>query len=150
MAGNRFTVNSDAVATSTTPKSVLQVKAASNVPLLLTKIAVTGNAAAGGTDSPATVRLTRSTASFGTFTSATPAKDDPARAETLQLTAGYNATVEPTSPTYTSKKRYCPPAGSVIWVLDPPVIVPGGNAINVEITAAAGTPSFITEVEGEE
>lgn len=152
MAGNRFTANSGSVATSTTPKSVIQVKAAANVAVLVHKLTLVGNAAFGGTDSPADVRLTRvaSGGAFGTWTgSITLAKDDPARAETLQATASYNATGEPTS-TATGKAVKVNPETGYSRVFDPPLIIPGGASLQVEITAAAVTPSFQTELECEE
>jgi hypothetical protein len=149
MAGNRFTFSTGAVATAAaTAKSVAQVKAASNVALKIFRITVSGLAAAGGTDSPSKIRLTRTTATFGTFTSGTPVKDDPGRAETLQLTAGYNCTSEPTV-SASGYERQVNPQGFTIWNFDPPLIVPGGNSLQVEVTSVA-TPSFDTEINGEE
>lgn len=153
MAGNRFSVSTGPVATSTTPKSVLQIKAATNVGVLLRRLTLTGTTAANSTDPPAKVRLTRTASggAFGTFTPITPTKDEPALAETIQATAGHTATVEPTtSTTGTNRQWQVSPLSGAIMIFEPPLRIPGGASLNVEITAGSGTPQFDTEAVCEE
>lgn len=152
MAGVLLHVNSGEVAlVAATAKSVLQIKAPANQRLLLKNLKFFGKQAAGGTDTPVKVRMTRSTANFGTFTAATPGKNDPNDGETVQSTAGSNATVEPTSPTDSGLWwEFQPQSG----VLDPPpfaqeIKVPGGQSVQFECTSVA-TPTVLLTVSYEE
>lgn len=144
MAGVIAHVNSGEVAlVATTAKSVLQIKAAAQQRVIVSAIRLMGKQPAGGTDTPIKVRLTRTTASFGTFSAATPAKNDPSDSETLQTTAGANASAEPTATDGGLWWEVQPQAG-VIELLMPgqEIKIPGGQAINLECTSP-GTPTLL-------
>ena len=152
MAGVLCHVNSGEVAlVASTAKSVLQIKAAANQRVLVKALRLFGKQAAGGTDAVVKVRMTRSSASFGTFTSATPAKNDPSDSETLQTTAGSNATVEPTTPTDGGLWWEIQPQTGVIEFLPPgmEIKIPGGQSVQFECTST-GTPTLMLEASYEE
>src|SRR5579863_5399935 len=143
MANNAGRVSSgECTLVAATEKTLLQLKAATNVPIKITKITPWGKQAAGGTDAPSKIRLTLSTANFGTATgTTTPGHKDPHYTETFQGTYSQNFTTEPTSPTDLTIWGELNPQ---LMVVDPqdilyPVIVPGGDAINIAATNA-GTP----------
>jgi hypothetical protein len=144
MAGVLANVNSAEVTlAASTAKTVLQVKAASNHRVVIRNLRIMGKQAAGGTDPVVKVRLTRSTANFGTGTGATPQKNNPNDDETIQTTASGNFTVEPTSPTDGGIWWEVQPQSGVIEFLPPgqEIIVPGGQAANFEATST-GTPTL--------
>lgn len=152
MAGLLCHVNSGEVAlVAATAKTVLQIKAATNQRVLLRGLKIMGKSPAGGTDTPVKVRLTRSTANFGTFTGATPNKNNPSNGETVQTTCGANATAEPTTPTDGGMWWEVQPQSGVIEFLPPgmEVQIPGGQALNVECTSAA-TPTVMITASFEE
>jgi hypothetical protein len=152
MAGILSWVSSGEVTmVSTTAKSVLQIKAPANQRILVRQLQIAGKAAAGGTDAVGKIRVTRSTANFGTFSSATPSKNNPSDSETLQVTAGSNATVEPTSPADGGWWYELNPQTGVVIVFpaDKPLIVPGGQSLQFEITVS-GTPIYVVSAQVEE
>ncbi len=152
MAGIVAHVNSGEVAlVANTAKTILQIKAPANQRVLVKSIRLFGKAAAGGTGVPVKVRLTRSTANFGTFSAATPGKNDTSDSETLQATAGSNATVEPTTPTDTGLLYEVPDQSGIIEFLPPgmEIRIPGGAALNIEATST-GTPTVAAQVTYEE
>lgn len=152
MAGVRFNVNSGEVTlAAATAKTVLQIKAATNQRVLIRKVRLEGKQPAGGTDTVIKVRMTRSTASFGTGTAATLAKGNPVDSETLQTTAAANFTVEPTS-TDSQLWWELQPQSSIIefYPEREPIIVPGGQSVNFEATSPAGTPVVTFQIDGEE
>jgi hypothetical protein len=152
MAGVLLHVNSGEVAlVAATAKTVLQIKAATNQRVLVKAIRLLGKQAAGGTDTPLKIRLTRSTANFGTGTGATPGKNDPGDAETVQTTAAGNFTVEPTSPTDSGLWWEVQPQSGIIEFLPPgmEVKIPGGQSVNFECTST-GTPTVLITATIEE
>src|SRR5579864_7336422 len=152
MAGMLLHVNSgEAALVGSTAKSMLQIKAPANQRLLVRSIGLWGKQAAGGTDAVVKVRLTRvaSGGAFGTFTAATPVKNNPSQPETIQSTCGGNASVEPTA---TDGGRWweLPPAGGIEELnLVPPIEIPGGAAIQLEFTSS-GTPTVMASASYEE
>lgn len=152
MAALRLAVNSaEVVLVAATAKTALQIKAPTNQRLKITQISVLGKSAAGGTDTPLKIRLTRSTANFGTGTAATPGKVDPAWAETVQSTAAGNFSAEPTSPTDSGTWFEVQPQVGIILPFPPgtEILIPGGNALNIEATSTA-TPTILVTVWYEE
>ena len=148
----RFNVNSGEITlAASTAKTCLQVKAPTNQRVLIRKLRIMGKMAAGGTDTPVKVRMTRSTANFGTGSSVTPTKCNPSDTETIQSTAFGTFTVEPTTPT----------DGGLWWEVQPqsgiiefypdkePIIIPGGQSVQFEATSAA-TPTLNFQAECEE
>ena len=145
MAGILFHATSGEVAASTAPKTFLQIKAATNQRALVRGIRIFGKQPAGGLDTPVKIRLTRSTSNFGTAgVAAVAAKNNPSASETLQTTCGANFGTEPTSPSDTGILYEVQPQSGVIEFLpfDEPWPIPGGNALNFEVTAASGTPTL--------
>ena len=136
---------------ASTAKSVLQIKAPANQRVLLKAIKLFGKQPAGGTDTPVKIRLTRSTANFGTFSAATANKNNPSNGETIQTSCGANASAEPTAPTDGGLWWEVQPQSGVIEFLPPglEVQIPGGQAINIECTSN-GTPTVMITATFEE
>jgi hypothetical protein len=152
MAGVLAHVTSGEVAlVANTAKSCLQILAANNQRVLIRALRFTGKQPAGGTDTPVKIRMTRSTANFGTFTSATPHKNDPNDGETIQTTCGSNASVEPTSPTDGGIWWELQPQSGIIEFLPPDSLikVPGGQSVQFEATSVA-TPTITLTATFEE
>ncbi len=144
MAGVIAHVTSGEVAlVASTAKSCLQIQAANNQRVLVRALRITGKQPAGGTDTPVKVRMTRSTANFGTFTAATPHKNDPTDSETLQTACGSNASIEPTSPADGGIWWEIQPQSGIIEFLPPDMLikVPGGQSVQFEATSG-GTPTL--------
>lgn len=152
MAGLKLAVNSGEVTlVAATPKTILQVKAPANQRLKIANISILGKSPAGGTDTPVKVRVTRSTASFGTGTAATPSKRNPSDPETIQSTAFANFTVEPTTPTDGGVWWEVQPQSGIIQFMPPEYMmeVPGGQSLNLEATSVA-TPTLLCVIQYEE
>jgi hypothetical protein len=152
MAGVLAHVNSgECSLVANTAKSILQLIAPTNQRLIIRALRFFGKQPAGGTDTPVKIRLTRSTSSFGTFTTATAHKNDPNDGETLQATCGANASAEPTSPTDGGLWWELQPQTGIIEPLAPgqEIKVPGGQSVQFEFTSP-GTPTVMCEVTYEE
>lgn len=153
MAGVAFTVNSGEVTlVANTAKTVLQIKAATNQRVLVKGLKLLGKQAAGGTDAVCKVRMTRSTANFGTAGSTpAPGKLNPSNGETIQTSFGANFSAEPTSPTDSGLWWEVQPQGGVIEALPPGswIEVPGGQSVNFEFTSS-GTPVVLVTATAEE
>lgn len=153
MAGVLWHANSGEVTmASGVAKTILQIKAPANQRVLVRSIRLFGKQAAGGTDTPGKIRLTRNNSGFGTATgAATLGKNNPLDTESLQTSAYYNFTVEPTTPTDTGLWWELQPQGGIIEFYPPPLLipVPGGYALNVEATIT-GTPILMATISGEE
>lgn len=152
MAGVKAHVNSGEVTlVAATAKSILQIKAPTNQRVLIKALRFTGKMPAGGTDTPIKVRMTRSTANFGTFSAATPGKNDPSDSETIQTTAGANATVEPTTPADSGLWWEVQPQAGIIEFIPPgdEIKIPGGNSVQFECTSP-GTPIILLTATFEE
>jgi len=153
MAAQGVTVNStEAALVANTAKTMLQIKAATNVRVVLKDLILTDKSAAGGTGATSKVRLTRSTANFGTAGSS-PAgtKTNPSNGETINTAFGANFSVEPTSPTDTGLWFELPSGGS-INLIDLPenyCQIPGGQSLNIELTNT-GTPTVMVSARIEE
>lgn len=133
---------------ATTAKTVLQIKAPTNQRILIWEVLVEGKAAAGGTDTPMKVRLTRSTANFGSAASSlsTYSKNNPSDSETLQATVTSNFNVEPTSPSDGGLWLEVQPQLSQAFIYSPtrPIVIPGGQSAQFEVTAPANQTVVIT------
>lgn len=154
MAGVAFVVNSGEVAlVAATAKTVMQVKAAANQRVVIKGLKFLGKQAAGGSDVVVKVRMTRSTANFGTGGSTPVAgKLNPSNGETIQTTFGANFSAEPTSPTDSGLWWEVQPQSGIIEALPPGqwIEVPGGQSVNFEMTSPSGTPTLLVTVTGEE
>lgn len=152
MAGQLCYCNSGEVAlVASTAKSILQIKAATNQRVLVRSLRFTGKQAAGGTDTPVKIRMTRNSANFGTFTSQTAAKNNPSNGETVQTSVGQNATVEPTSPTDTNLWWEVQPQLGIeeFLPITQPIDIPGGQSVQFEATSGA-TPTILLTAGFEE
>ena len=152
MAGVLCHVNSGEVAlVAATAKTVLQIKAAANQRVIVKALRMTGKQPAGGTDTPVKVRLTRSTANFGTGTTATPGKNDPTDSETIQTTAAANFSAEPTSPTDSGLWWEVQLQSGVEEFLPPgmEIKIPGGQSAQFELISVA-TPTVLITATFEE
>lgn len=155
MAHNKFDVPFSTVAlTAATLKSTVGVKAAANVCLKLTEIAVSFD---GATSSNAPVVCEQKQSTFATnspgtnSTSVTPAKRDTGRAETVQGTAAKNWTTEPTVLTLQRSIDIGQFNGAMhnIYTFDSPFIVIGGQGFVHCLTTPnnVNTSGFLTGEE---
>jgi hypothetical protein len=147
MAGVLINITSGEVSlAAATAKTVLQIVAATNQRVLVQGIKIMGKNAAGGTDVPVKVRLTRVATPSGTGTTATPAKNDPTDSETLQTSGKSNFTVEPTTPTDSGIWYEVSPQTGTIEFLPPgqEIKIPGGQALMFEATAPGAAVLTIT------
>lgn len=152
MAGLLLNVNSgECTLVAATAKTLIQIKAPANQRLKLKGLKILGKQSAGGTDAVVKVRMTRSTANFGTGSAATPGKANPSNGETVQSTAASNFTVEPTAPADAGLWWEVQPQSGVIEFYPPglEVEVPGGQSAQLEATSA-GTPTLIVTATYEE
>jgi len=152
MAGLLLNVNSGEVAlAAATPKTLLQIKAPTNQRVRVKSLKILGKQPAGGTDAVVKVRMTRSTANFGTGSSAPPSKNDPSDPETVQTVASANFTVEPTSPADGGLWWEVQPQSGVIEFYPPgsEIQIPGGQAVSFEATSP-GTPTLLMVASIEE
>lgn len=119
-----------------TAKTVIQLRAPANrrVKILSYKITFDGT---NVTATPVIVKLRRQT-NGGTMTALTPAQKVPV-AETIQCTAGENATVEPTGPTTIDESHVHPQAGyEKIFPYGQEPVIAGSGFVGLEITAPSG------------
>jgi hypothetical protein len=149
MAGNRFSVNSGEISSGTAAKTLLQVVAASNVPVKISRFHVSTKGTSSSA-SPLKCRVIRQS-DAGTMSAATPKKLDPGRDETLQVTAQKNATAEPTPTDELFVFEVHPQGGGHTEQtrFGEEVIVPGGGRIAIEVTAAADV-TVVADIHGEE
>jgi hypothetical protein len=154
MAGLKLSVTSGEVAlVAATAKTLLQIKAPTNQRVLVKGLKVMGKSAAGGTDTPVKIRVTSSSANFGTAgATPTPGKRNPSNGETPQSTVGSNFSAEPTSPTDRGVLYEVSPQSGVIepFPFDNPYEIPGGQSLQVEATAPVGTPTIAVTLDYEE
>lgn len=143
MAGVAWKAVTAQVATGTSAKTILQVKALSNHRIHVKEWGIsfegTSNSAA-----PIQVRLLRQT-SAGTMTSLTVVKGNAGDDETLQVTAQHTATVEP-SPSDVIDSVLVHPQTGYTWQApygeEIPVV--GGGYLGIEVTAPAGVDCIAT------
>ena len=141
MAYNQFDVPATTVAcVAATAKSVLGIKAATNVCVKVTEVSVSFDGATS-TNAPAVCEFMQST--FGanapgtSSTSVTPAKRDTGRAETIQATAAKAWTVEPTALTLQQSLDVGQYNGVVVKMFPfaSPFIVIGGQGVVLRVTS---------------
>ncbi len=138
MAGLRVTAeNSAAVALSAaTAKTILQLNAPANQRLKLQRVGVFFDGSST-TAVPVLVRLVIATTA-GTNTSLTLNKLVSADSETIQTTAGENATAEPTKTTLLDQWLVHPQMGiDITYAFGQERVVAGGGRVALECTAPA-------------
>lgn len=153
MAGVGWRVNSGEVSLSAgVAKTALQVVAPANQRVLVDTLGVYFKGTSAS-DTPVKVRvITQTTA--GTSSAATVNKRDVSDDETLQTTARYNASAEPTNAGDGSEVvdffEIHPQAGfKQFYPIGRELIVKGGTRLGVECTAAEGQTVVVT-MEGTE
>jgi len=136
MAGQRLKIStaSDVALSAATPLTVLRVKAPTHIRLKILGWSISF-AGVDPTDEPVEVKLVRQTTD-GTFTSVTPVKLEPTAAETIQSTAGENASAEPTT-TEVLDVQKIHPQRSYSWTapFGRELLVAGGGRVGLLVTA---------------
>jgi len=138
MAGLRVTAENTAnvALTAATAKTVLQLNCAANQRIKLQRVGVFFDGAST-TAVPVLVRLVIATTA-GTNTALTLAKQVSSDSETIQTTAGENATAEPTKTTLLDQWLIHPQTGiDLTYALGQEKVVVGGGRVALEITAPA-------------
>jgi len=150
MAGLYLNVTSGEFALTANTAQSLQVKAPANQRLVIRGIRIFGKSAAGGTDVPVKVRMTQSSANFGSGSAAVVGKNNQIDPETAQGTYTL-LTTEPTSPTDGGIEWEVQPQSGIIEFLAPKleIPVPGGKAVNFQFTSVA-TPTMTITLAVEE
>lgn len=119
-------------------KTVVQIKAPANQRLKILGYAFFFDSATPGMQ-PVAVRQARATATFGTLSAATPQPKEEGIPETPQMTAGTNATVEPTFTQVLGTETIPPQQGYVFYYpAGTEETVKGGSSLNYEFTAPNG------------
>lgn len=120
-----------------TAKTVLMITAPANHRVRLLGWSVAFDST-NPTAEPVQVELCRYSAA-GTFTSLTPAKRDPSLAETLQVTAGHTATVEPSgTTTVIDSLEVHPQMGyEKVYAWGQELLIEGGGRLGIRCTAPA-------------
>lgn len=149
MAGVAFTVTAQGMALSVTgAKTFVQIIAAAQQRVLIHRIFISGSGIIT-TAAPVPLELLLQTTA-GTVTSVTPTKINSGDNETLQVTAGKDASAEPTASTIKWARFWHPQTAYDLFFPRPFVII-GGERLGLRQNAAAGAADNITIcVEGEE
>lgn len=133
-----FVVQANGVATGTSKKTLLKIKAPTNSPAKITQI-VFGFDGTSGSATPIDIFL-QHVSDDGTLSAMTAGTDfhwvDFARAETLPLTCKKAASVEPTTCTTIAATHIHPQSG-MIWTLPFPIVIPGGNCLGIASNAGS-------------
>lgn len=121
----------DVALTANTAKTIMQLTAAANHRVKIRGFGVFFDGTSG-TAEPVTVQLIRQT-DAGTATSLSPVKDNSSDSETIQTTASYNATVEPTSTDILLQVTVHPQSGYQVYQpYGQEFIVPGGTRVGIK------------------
>lgn len=145
MAGIRWSVSSGDVAlTAATQKTVLQVTAPANQRLLVDTISLAFDGVTP-TNEPVSVHIYRQTNAGSGGSAYTPKKLDNTHTETVQATALYNITSEPTYGDLIYSVLVHPQSGIVLQLPENRrLIVPGGTRLGVVLTAPNGVNANCT------
>jgi len=149
MAGLKTRLNSSALTTGTSVKTLVQVVAPTNHRLLVSRVKVSFNGVTAA-DAPILCEILRQT-SAGSMSSLTPVKFDNTYDETIQQTAQENSTSEPSAGDIMEKGYAHPQGGIFEWVAlrrEDYIPVPGGGRLGVRVTAGVSvTSETVMEVE---
>lgn len=149
MAGVGFIASTPEVAlVGATAKTVIEITAAANHRAILHDIGFFFDGVSV-TNEPVVVELIR-IGTTGTGSALTLQKRDPDYSETIQTSAKYNLTVEPTGITVLKRWNVHPQSGyEIIIPLGKEIPLPGGDLIGLRFTAPDAV-NVIVNVEGEE
>jgi hypothetical protein len=118
-----------------TPKTVLMLSAAAQHRVRLVGLSIYFKDTVV-TDTPVKVELVRCTTA-GTFSSGTPVKKDENAGETVQTTAGFNASAEPTITDILETKEIHPQTGEKFyWPFSQEAYIKGGNRFGIRCTSS--------------
>jgi len=137
MAGNGFHVTSGEVSTGTAKKTVLQVKAASNIRLKINEFDISFKGTSN-TAAPIRVQVSRQSTDGTAGSAVTPVKNPSDSDDTLQLTAGKNYSAEPTEGDILFDQEVHPQTGYT-WQapFGAEIMVKGGDRLAIVVTAGA-------------
>lgn len=128
-------------------QTVLQIAAPANQRVLVHSIAMSFKPIST-TETPIKVDIVRQT-SAGTMSSLTPVKNNAGDNETIQTTAQYDATAEPTT-TDTIESMEIHPQSRQVFYFRNPIVVIGGSRLGVRMTAGTSLAYTIVSMECEE
>ena len=143
MAGNRFQVNSELVDTGSSTKTLLQLTAAANIGIHVSRIEVSFNGSISSSV-PIRVDILRQTTAGTANSVVTPKKDDDNNDDTIQATAGKDYTAEPT-PGDILRTRFVHPQGSYTWAFSRDEWMPlhGSARLGVRVLANAAVSGIV-------
>ena len=137
MAGVKFTVATEEISTGTSQKTMVQIVAAANhrVEIIEWSISFDGTS---NTAAPIEFFISRQTTG-GTTTAFTLQKMNEDDGETIQATAGVNATVEPTTNSVALMAEQIHPQGGFTWQapFGGRIIINGGDRLGFLVLAGA-------------
>lgn len=138
MAGVKAMAVTGEVATGTSKKTILQLIAASNHRVLIKEWSISFDGISN-TAAPIIVSVERQSDAGTGGSSVTMEKLDNDAGETLQTTANYGLTAEPTN-CYKQDSHQVHPQGGYTWQapFGGELVVNGGDRIGIAVTAAAG------------
>jgi hypothetical protein len=147
MAGVRFKVRTNGIATGTSAKTLLQIKAATNHAVLVEEVSISF-AGTNNTHAPIRVDIMRQTTA-GTMTASgtnsSIVKDPDDSSETLQTTASDTATVEPIASDILRTEYVHPQTG---WTWQAryrgEIKVGGGDYLGIRVTAGNDVSAVVT------
>lgn len=148
MAGVNFTVSDGGIATTTSTKTVLQLKTASNHAAILKEAGISFQ---GVTNSaaPIKVELLRQSTAGTAGTTPTQGKHNPDDSETIQTVAKSNFSSEPTAGTVLHTFYIHPQSGQIYPLpILAPLKIPGNTYFGMRVTAGADiscAPYFTVE-----
>lgn len=143
MAGVGFKAQVSDVASGTSPKTIMQIVAASNHGVLLDEIRVSFEST---TVIPLVELVTQTTA--GTSDELTLVEDPPGATESLQVTARHNVTVEPTTD-YIRESQYVTGVWVWRWPKTNRLKIDGGTRLGIRVDSGTSVNCSVTVV-GEE
>jgi hypothetical protein len=151
MAGMHFKARTDPIATGTGTKTLLQVKAASNVRIKIQEWSISFQGTSN-TAAPIQVELLRQTSAGTMGTSASTLKKDPDdMTETLQTTIQDTASSEPTAGDILDTQFVHPQLGYT-WQAQfgKEIVVVGGERIAVRVVSPGASVNAVVSIKGEE
>jgi hypothetical protein len=148
MSAVAWNCTTDQIATGTDAKTLLQLAAGADHRAVLNELAVSFKGTSP-TGTPILVELVRQTTA-GTMTAATVNKQIAEDPEDLGITAGVNATVEPTED-HVIRQWLIHPQSGLLWQapFGGAVPIPGGTRLGIRVTAAASVNAVVSAA-GEE
>jgi hypothetical protein len=136
MAGVNAVAQTVQITTGTSLITLIQILAATNQRVKVKEISISFNGISN-TAAPILVEILRQT-SAGTMSALSPVKQNSSDSETLQTTAQYNATAEPSASSIVMTEQVHP-QGGYLWQapFGGEIVVPGAGRLGLRVTAGA-------------